>query len=113
MNIEDFNKYTDSELFDIRDNLVNENISELPNEIINFIQKEKSQIGSILTSISRCVRLIDVDIVRRFLKSQPLKNQITDEVKNLYGYIDTPIGRRKYPQEVVDSIKNLKVLIQK
>jgi hypothetical protein len=28
-------------------------------------------------------------------------------MKNLIGYIDTPIGRRKYPDVVIDSVKEL------
>ena len=44
--------------------------------------------------------------------TENLKNNITklpiDEMKNLIGYIDTPIGRRKYPTEVVESVQIIK-----
>lgn len=35
-----------------------------------------------------------------------------DAMKNIIGYIDTPIGRRKYPQEVIDSVVELKKWIE-
>lgn len=35
-----------------------------------------------------------------------------EECHNLIGYIDTPIGRRKYPTEVITSVKNLKTLLE-
>lgn len=33
---------------------------------------------------------------------------LIESIQNLIGYIDTPIGRRTYPDEVVSSVKNLK-----
>lgn len=36
--------------------------------------------------------------------------QLLEEIENLVGYIDTPIGRAKYPQEVVDSVRKLSQL---
>lgn len=41
------------------------------------------------------------------LKCNDIKIPI-DEMKNLIGYIDTPIGRRKYPAEVSDSVQAIK-----
>lgn len=37
-----------------------------------------------------------------------LNNIPYDEIKNIVGYIDTPIGRRKYPVEVIESVQALK-----
>lgn len=40
-----------------------------------------------------------------------LKTIPVDDMKNIIGLVDTPIGRRKYPKELVDSVKNLKKFI--
>jgi hypothetical protein len=32
----------------------------------------------------------------------------TDAMKNLVGYLDTPIGRRKYPPEVIENIQAIR-----
>lgn len=42
-----------------------------------------------------------------------IKNEIPlDAIQNIIGYVDTPIGRRKYPTEVVESVQKLKKWIE-
>lgn len=40
-----------------------------------------------------------------------LKTMPVDDMKNIIGLVDTPIGRRKYPKELVESVKNQRKFI--
>lgn len=35
-------------------------------------------------------------------------NPLFDECFNLIGYIDTPVGRKKYPEDVINMVKSIK-----
>lgn len=48
-----------------------------------------------------------VDITIQEEKMYSKKDLPINEILNLIGYIDTPIGRRKYPSEVIDNIQLL------
>jgi hypothetical protein len=62
----DFIEYTNEELFQIRKNLSG-TIANLPEKIQNYIKTENPVSGNVSTRIYRCYKLIDVEIVERFV----------------------------------------------
>jgi len=70
MKVNNFKVYDIINLRLIRDDLVKGNIDSLPTEIMKYIRKENTMIGSRSTRIFRCIHLIDEEVINRFINKE-------------------------------------------
>jgi hypothetical protein len=68
-----FNHYSNSKIREVSIKLryLNpENDKTLPVEIFNFLNKENAQVGNVSTRISRCISLLNQQIISRFMNEK-------------------------------------------
>jgi hypothetical protein len=89
-------------------------ISDYPEIVNNYVPEDWSgNLGACLygSDVSDVLALDSNNCVKLMIPSDSNALPI-DAIKNIIGYVDTPIGRRKYPQEVVESVQELKKWIE-
>lgn len=88
-------------------------ISDFP-EIINgeFPEGWSGNFGSCYSDKVSSIHVDSNNTINCMIESHDNGLLPIDSIKTLIGYIDTPIGRRKYPKEVVESAQELRKWIE-